>query len=109
MFLCFIFFTSPMFQYSSELHVVKHSILDRSFPVHLVHIIISEPINRLSSVILAINQVHSPVTNCGEQLPESIFRNKTNILFIKTAKCILKEILIKEVIIKKKEQNMQLI
>merc|ERR1719508_290616 len=74
-FLCFIILLSPMLKYSCKLCVVKHSILDRSLSIHLVHFIISKP-----------------VSNGGQQLPQSVFMDQSYILFIKTAEGILDNI-----------------
>merc|ERR1712029_261620 len=59
-----------------ELVVVKHAILDRSLSIHLVNLIISEP-----------------VTNGGRQLPESVLVKEANIVLVKTSKRVLDDIL----------------
>ena len=39
----FILLLGSVFKNSCELHIVKHSILDRSFTVHFINIIVSKP------------------------------------------------------------------
>merc|ERR1719510_375313 len=52
-----------MLQDPGELIVVEHAILDGRLPVHLVHIVIGEP-----------------VSNGREQLPQSVFMDQANIV-----------------------------
>merc|ERR1719452_96107 len=73
--LSFIIFLCPMLEDSCKLSVVKHSILNGSFPVHLIHFIISKP-----------------VSNGGQKLPQSVLVDQTSIFLIKAAKCILYDI-----------------
>merc|ERR1719260_211190 len=61
----------PVFENPGEFSVVEHSIFDRSFSVHFINLIISEP-----------------VSNGGQQLSKTIFMNQANIFFIKTTKCV---------------------
>ena len=50
-----------------ELVVVEHAILDGRLPVHLVHLVVSEP-----------------VPDGRQQLPQSVLMDQANIVLIKT-------------------------
>ena len=65
-----------MFEYLGELVVVKHSVLDGRLPVHLVHLVVSEP-----------------VPDGCQQLPQSVLVNEAGIVLVKTTKGILDDIL----------------
>jgi len=65
-----------MLQDPGELVVVEHAILDGRLPVHLVHIVVGEP-----------------VSNCREQLPQSVFVDQANIVLIETTEGILDDVL----------------
>ena len=65
-----------MFQYLGELVVVKHSVLDGRLSVHLVHLVVSEP-----------------VPDGCQQLPQSVLVNEAGIVLVETTKGILDDIL----------------
>merc|ERR1719400_955267 len=65
-----------MLQDPGELVVVEHAILDGRLPVHLVHIVIGEP-----------------VANGREQLPQSVFVDQANIVLIEATEGILDYVL----------------
>merc|ERR1719193_1100109 len=68
----FIILLSAMFQDPGELNVVKHSILDGSFSVHLIHVIICESI-----------------PDGSEQFSQFVFMKDTQIAVVKASKRIL--------------------
>merc|ERR1712020_384393 len=72
----FVLLLGSMFENLGKLVVVKHPLLDRSFLVHLINFIIGEP-----------------VSDGCQELPESVLVDHPNIVFIKTSKCILDNIL----------------
>ena len=65
-----------MFEYLGELVVVKHPVLDGRLPVHLVHLVVSEP-----------------VPDGGQQLPQSVLVNEANVVLVETSKGILDDVL----------------
>merc|ERR1719384_1047192 len=65
-----------MLQDPGELVVVEHAILDGRLPVHLIHVVIGEP-----------------VANGREQLPQSVFVDQANIVLIEATEGILDDIL----------------
>merc|ERR1719422_810718 len=72
----FILLLGSVLENLGKLIVVKHSLLDGSFLVHLINFIISEP-----------------VSNSCQEFPQSVLVNHSHIVFIKTSKCILDNIL----------------
>ena len=71
-----ILLLGSVFEYLGELVVVKHSVLDGRLPVHLVHLVVSEP-----------------VPDGGQQLPESVLVNEANIVLVEATKGILDDVL----------------
>ena len=71
-----ILLLGSVFEYLGELVVVKHSVLDGRLPVHLVHLVVSEP-----------------VPDGGQQLPQSVLVQETDIVLVKTSKRVLDDIL----------------
>ena len=71
-----ILLLGSVFEYLGELVVVKHPVLDGRLPVHLVHLVVSEP-----------------VPDGGEQLPQSVLVQETDIVLVKTSKRVLDDIL----------------
>ena len=65
-----------MFEYLGELVVVKHPVLDGRLPVHLVHLVVSEP-----------------VPDGRQELPQSVLVNEANIVLVETTKGILDDVL----------------
>ena len=65
-----------MFEYLGELVVVKHPVLDGRLPVHLVHLVVSEP-----------------VPDGCQQLSQSVLVNEAGIVLVETTKGIFDDIL----------------
>ena len=65
-----------MFEYLGELVVVKHPVLDGRLPVHLVYLVVSEP-----------------VPDGGQQLPQSVLVDEANVVLVETSKGILDDVL----------------
>ena len=59
-----------------ELVVVEHPLLDRGLLVHLVHLVVGEP-----------------VPDGGEQLPQSVLVQHPDIVLVKTPECVLDHVL----------------
>ena len=59
-----------------ELGVVEHAVLDGRLPVHLVHLVVSEP-----------------VPDGRQQLPQSVLVNEANIVLVEATKGILDDVL----------------
>ena len=71
-----ILLLGSVLEYLGELVVVKHAVLDGRLPVHLVHLVVSEP-----------------VPYGGQQLPQSVLVQETDIVLVKTSKRVLDDIL----------------
>ena len=71
-----ILLLGSVLEYLGELVVVKHAVLDGRLPVHLVHLVVSEP-----------------VPYGGQQLPQSVLVNEANILLVEATKGVLDDVL----------------
>ena len=71
-----ILLLGSVLEYLGELVVVEHAVLDGRLPVHLVHLVVSEP-----------------VPYGGQQLPQSVLVQETDIVLVKTSKRVLDDIL----------------
>merc|ERR1712020_45089 len=71
-----ILLLGSVFEYLGELVVIKHSVLDGRLPVHLVHLVVSEP-----------------VPDGGQQLPQSVLVNEANIVLVEAPEGILDDVL----------------
>ena len=71
-----ILLLGPVLEYLGELIVVKHSVLDWRLSVHLVHLVISEP-----------------VPDGGEQLPQSVLVYEPHVVFVEAAEGVLNDVL----------------
>ena len=91
-FLGLIILLCSMLQYPCKLCVVKHTILDRCLPVHLIHVIISKPVSSIFRLINLDKKYKLPVSDGGQQLPQSVLMDQANIVLIKTSKCIFDDI-----------------
>merc|ERR1719422_3052189 len=72
----FILLLGSVLENLGKLIVVKHSLLDRCLLVHLINLIIGEP-----------------VTDGGQELSQSVLVKHSDVVFIKTSKCVLDNIL----------------
>ena len=71
-----ILLLGSVFEYLGELVVVEHAVLDGRLPVHLVHLVVSEPVPY----------------GC-QQLPQSVLVNEANILLVEATKGVLDDVL----------------
>ena len=71
-----ILLLGSVFEYLGELVVVEHSVLDGRLPVHLVHLVVSEP-----------------VPDGCEELPQSVLVNEADVVLVETTKGILDDVL----------------
>ena len=65
-----------MLEYLGELVVVKHAVLDRRLSVHLVHLVVREP-----------------VPDCGEQFPQPVLVNQSHVVLVEAAEGVLDDVL----------------
>ena len=65
-----------MLEYLGELVVVEHSVLDRRLSVHLVHLVVREP-----------------VPDGGEQPPQSILVHQPYVVLVEAAEGVLNDVL----------------
>ena len=71
-----ILLLGSVFEYLGELVVVEHAVLDGRLPVHLVHLVVSEP-----------------VPDGRQELPQSVLVNEANILLVEATKGVLDDVL----------------
>jgi len=71
-----ILLLGSVFEYLGELVVVKHPVLDGRLPVHLVHLVVSEP-----------------VPDGCEELPQSVLVDEADVVLVETTKGILDDVL----------------
>ena len=71
-----ILLLGSVFEYLGELVVVKHAVLDGRLPVHLVHLVVSEP-----------------VPDGGEQLPQSVLVYEPHVILVEAAEGVLNDVL----------------
>ena len=71
-----ILLLSSVFEYLGELVVVKHPVLDGRLPVHLVHLVVSEPVPY----------------GCQE-LSQSVLVNEANVVLVEAPEGILDDVL----------------
>jgi len=76
LFLCLVVLLGSVLEDPGELDVVEHAVLDGRLPVHVVHVVVTEP-----------------VADGGEELPELILVDHAHVVLVEAAERVLDHIL----------------